>query len=107
MGADTEPSAFATRIVPPFSVTRKVPSGRNASDHGEFKRSVKICVWKGGEGGGAGAFVCPGNAGFGSVDCARRVPNAAVIRMRVTLIITAFVACTQCLAMSGPLRSIQ
>jgi hypothetical protein len=56
-GADTVPSAFTTRIVPPFSVTRKLPSGRKAIDHGEVRRSVMIRVWNGADAAGAGAFV--------------------------------------------------
>src|SRR5688572_2883303 len=73
-------------MVPPFSVTRKVPSGRNASDQGEVNRSVTICVWNGAEAGGAGASVCPVNAGLGSGDCATSVPRATIMRISVTLI---------------------
>src|SRR5215475_3890662 len=95
MGADTDPSAFTTRIDPPFSVTRKVPSGRNASDHGALRRSVTICVWNGAEGCGAGAFVCPGNAGLGSGDCATSVATAAVIRTNTAKLVAAFFECTK------------
>src|SRR2546425_10314728 len=101
MGADTDPSAFTTRIEPPFSVTRKVLSGRNASDHGALRRSVTICVWNGADGGGAGASVCPGNAGLGSGDCAPSVPSAAVIKTSIGKLIAAFVEFTQYLAIRG------
>src|SRR5262245_39253411 len=81
MGADTDPSAFTRRIEPPFSVTRNVPSGRKAIDHGAFRRSVNICVSNGADGGGAGASVCPGNAGFGLGDCwAKRERHVTAIR---------------------------
>jgi len=53
-------------MVPALSVTRKLPSGRNAMDHALFSLPVTVSTVTGGDGfDGGGASVCPGNAGFG------------------------------------------
>src|SRR5262249_22188554 len=66
MGADTTPSGRTVRIVPLFSVTRKLPSGRNWSPQGAFRRFVIVSTVNFGDGfDGAGASVCPAKAGLG------------------------------------------
>ena len=51
---------------PLLSVTRKFPSGRKASDQGEFSLAVMVSTLSAGETfDGGGAFVWPGNAGLG------------------------------------------
>src|SRR6516225_9916476 len=51
---------------PLLSVTRKFPSGRKASDHGEFSLAVMVSTLIAGDAfAGGGALVWPGNAGLG------------------------------------------
>src|SRR5262245_31119752 len=102
MGSEMEPSGFTTRSVPPFSVTRKDPSGKNASDHGALRLPVMTCAWNGADVGGTGAFVCPGNAGLDSGDCAIKVPSAAVIRTTIAKVDVAFVECERYIAIWSP-----
>jgi hypothetical protein len=53
-------------MVPMLSVTRKLPSGRSAMDHGVVSLEVIVSTAICGEGfAGGGAPVWPGNAGFG------------------------------------------
>src|SRR5581483_4215763 len=66
IGADTTPSGRTMRISPRLSVTRKLPSGRNANDQGLVSLVVMVSTTSFGDAfDGAGAFVCPGNAGCG------------------------------------------
>src|ERR1700704_1717637 len=66
-GADTTPSGRTIRIVPALSVTRKLPSGRNATHHGPLSLVVTVSMVNAGDGvAGGGALVCPGNAGLAS-----------------------------------------
>ena len=66
MGADTTPSGRTMRMVPMPSVTRKLPSGRNTSDHAPPILAVMVSTVNAGEGFvGAGAVVWPGKAGLG------------------------------------------
>jgi hypothetical protein len=59
MGPDTTPSGLTVRMVPLFSVTRKLPSGRKASDQGAFNLAVMVSIVNFGDGfAGAGASVC-------------------------------------------------
>src|SRR6185369_1443388 len=84
-GAETTPSRRTIRMVPPLSVTRKLPSGRKASENGELRRLVMVSTFSAGEGfAGFGASVCLGKAGFGlgglpvNADCAHRGAKTAV-----------------------------
>jgi hypothetical protein len=50
IGFETTPSRRTVRIVPVPSVTRKLPSGRNAIDHGPLSRVVIVSTFSAGEG---------------------------------------------------------
>src|SRR6202041_1279581 len=72
-------------LAPLRSVISILPSGRNAMAHGLLSRPTIVSTVKGGEAFcGAGAFVWPGNAGFGAGKsdafgaCARRGSPSAI-----------------------------
>jgi hypothetical protein len=80
MGAETTPSGRTILIVPMLSVTRKLPSGRNARDQGLVSRAVIVSTLISADGfDGGGASVWPGNAGFGflGVSPAKRLGGLA------------------------------
>src|SRR6266404_6649687 len=65
-GAEMDPSGRTMRMLPEFSVTRKLPSGRKEIDHAPLKPVAMVCTLTGGEAlAGGGASVWPANAGFG------------------------------------------
>jgi hypothetical protein len=66
-----QPFGCTTRIVPPFCVIRKLPSGRNATAHAPVSPVAdRLDVEGRRRAAGGGASVWPGKAGVGSGDCA-------------------------------------
>src|SRR5213593_2968400 len=88
IGAETTPSGLMVRIAPLLSVTRKLPSGKKANDHGPLSRAVIVCTEKAAEGfAGGGASVWPANAGFGLNVCACTAGSIAAVMAIATAVI--------------------